>query len=127
MINLDYIEKKQNIILPEEYKHLYQSNYKEFSKCVKIQVKDEDFGICRFLSATEINDILLEFYDFWGYDIVPIVETKYKDYICLYYKESRQNPSIVYWNYELALESSAEGITFLYDSMHKFITDISNR
>ena len=124
MFDLDIIEKKQNIKFPEEYKRLYQSDFKEFSNRLEIHVNDDVFRICKFLSAIEISDILAEFYDFWGYDIVPIAETDYEDYICLYYKENRKNPSIVYWNYELALENSTEGITFLYGSMHEFITNI---
>lgn len=124
MFDLDIIEKKQNIKFPEEYKRLYQSDFKEFSNRLEIHVNDDVFRICKFLSAIEISDILVEFYDFWGYDIVPIAETDYEDYICLYYKENRKNPSIVYWNYELALENSTEGITFLYGSMHEFITNI---
>ena len=124
MFDLDIIEKKQNIKFPEEYKRLYQSDFKEFSNRLEINVNDDVFRICKFLSAIEISDILAEFYDFWGYDIVPIAETDYEDYICLYYKENRKNPSIVYWNYELALENSTEGITFLYGSMHEFITNI---
>lgn len=124
MFDLDIIEKKQKIKFPEEYKRLYQSDFKEFSNRLEIHVNDDVFRICKFLSAIEISDILVEFYDFWGYDIVPIAETDYEDYICLYYKENRKNPSIVYWNYELALENSTEGITFLYGSMHEFITNI---
>lgn len=32
----DNIEKKQNIKLPEEYKQLYQSNFKQFNNRGKI-------------------------------------------------------------------------------------------
>lgn len=124
MFDLDNIEKKQNIKFPEEYKRLYQSNFKGFSNSLEIHINDDVFSIRKFLSAIEISDILMEFYDFWGYDIVPIAETDYEDYICFYYKENAENPSIIYWNYELALENSAEEITFLYDSMHEFIINI---
>ena len=124
MLYLSDIEKKQNIKFPEEYKRLYQSGFKEFSNRLEIHVNNEVFSIHKFLSAAEINDILEEFYDFWGYDVVPIAETDYEDYICLYYRENAKSPSIIYWNYELALENSTEGITFLYSTMHEFITNI---
>lgn len=78
----------------------------------------------QILTTTEINDILEELYDFFGYDIVPIAETDYDDYICLYYRENMKKPSIVYWDYELALENSEEGILFLFDSMYEFETKL---
>ena len=71
------------------------------------------------MNATEIYDILEEFYDYFGYEIIPIAEVDYDDYICLYYK-NKKNPSIIYWNYELALENPEEGIIVLYDCMHEF-------
>lgn len=74
------------------------------------------------MTIIEINDILEEFYDFFGYDIVPVAETDDDNYICLYYKENMKKPSIVYWNYELALENPEEGILFLYDSIYEFET-----
>lgn len=63
-----------------------------------------------------------EFYDFFGYDIIPIAETDDDNYICLYYKENMKKPLIIYWNYELALENPEEGILFLYDSIYEFET-----
>lgn len=65
-----------------------------------------------------------EFFDYWGYDIIPVVEAEYEDYICLWYKDNRNEPSNIYWNYELALENLVEGILFLYDSMHELITEL---
>lgn len=85
------------------------------------------FCISKFLTTTEINDILKEFYDFFGYDIVPIAETDEDDYISLYYRENIEKPSIVYWNYELALENPEEGILFLYDSMYEFETKLKQK
>lgn len=78
------------------------------------------FCINKFLNSVEINDVLEEFYDFFGYDIVPIAKTDYDDYICLDYRRNVEKPSIIYWNYELALENSEEGILFLYDNIHEF-------
>ncbi len=124
MITLCDIEKKQNIRFPEEYKQLYQSGFKEFTGKMELCVNDDVFNIHKFLSVSEIKDILAELYDFFGYNIVPIVETDLEDYICLYYRNDIINPSIVYWNYELALENSSEGITDLYDNIHEFITNI---
>lgn len=77
-----------------------------------------------FLRTGFVEKIPEEFYDFMGYDIVPIAETDDDDYICLYYRENMKNPSIVYWNYELALENPEEGILFLYDSMYEFETKL---
>lgn len=122
MYSLESIEKKQNIKFPEKYKQLYKSNFKEIDNRIAIHVGDDVFCISKFLTITEINDILEEFYDFFGYDIVPVAETDDDNYICLYYKENMKKPSIVYWNYELALENPEEGILFLYDSIYEFET-----
>lgn len=126
MYSLESIEKRQNIKFPEEYKQLYQSNFKEIDNRLEIHAGDDVFCISKFLTTTEINDILEEYYDFFGYDIVPIAETD-DDYICLYYRENRKKPSIVYWNYELALENPEEGILFLYDSMYEFETKLMQK
>lgn len=56
------------------------------------------FEIQKILTLTEINDLIEEFYDFFGYDMVRIAETVYKYYICLYYKQDRKKPSVIYWN-----------------------------
>lgn len=122
MYSLESIEKKQNIKLPEEYKRLYQSGFKKIDGKNKIYFEDDVFCISKFLTVSEISHILEEFYDFWGYDIIPIAEVDYGDYICLYYKENRQIPLIIYWNYELALENLKEGIIVLYDCMYEFET-----
>lgn len=127
MYSLESIEKKQNIKFPEEYKRLYQSNFKGIENSIEIHVGDDVFCISKFLTATEIHDILKEFYNFFGYDIVPIAETAEDDYICLYYRENMKKPSIVYWNYELALENPEEGILFLYDSMYEFETKLKQK
>lgn len=120
MYSLESIERKQNIKFPKEYKTLYQSNFKEINSRIEICVGEDRFYINKFLNSIEINEVLEEFYDFFGYDIIPIAETDYDDYICLCYKKSKEIPSIVYWNYELALENAEEGILLLYDSMHEF-------
>ena len=85
MYSLKSIEKMQNIKFPEEYKRLYQSNFREIGNKIEIYVGSDVFCIRRFLTSTEIDDILKEFYDFFGYDIIPIAETDEEDYICLYY------------------------------------------
>jgi len=120
MYSLESIEKKQSIKFPEEYKRLYQSDFKNINNRIEIQIEDDVFCINKFLSANEINDVLQEFFDFFGYDIVPVAVTDCDNYICLYYRENMRNPSVVYWNYELALENPQEGILFLYDSMREF-------
>ena len=123
MVSLVCIEKKQNIKFPEVYTKLYQSNFKGISK-MKIQLDEHSINIRKFLNANEINDVLDEFYDYFGYDIVPIAEVEYEDFICLDFRVNKQNPEIVYWNYELALENPIEGITLLYSSMDELIIEL---
>ena len=118
--SLHDIEKKQNIKLPERYKKLYQSSFQDINGRTIVRTNEEEFHIKKFLTVTVIIHALDEFYDFWGYDIVPIAEDKYEDYICLYYKNTRNVPAIVYWNYDLALENPNNAICFLCESIEKF-------
>lgn len=127
MYGLECIEKKQNIKFPKEYKQLYQSNFKEIDNRIEIHAGEDIFHINKFLVATEISDVLDEFYDFFGYDIVPIAKVDYEDYICLYFRENTNKPSIIYWNYELALENPEEAIFFLYNSLHEFKAKLKKR
>lgn len=124
MYSLEDIEKKQNIKLPEEYKQLYKSGFNEIGGRFEIHTNEEIIRINSFLTVTEINDILVEFYDLFGYDIVPIAKTEYDDYICLYYRENNPIPSIVYWSYELAVENPEEAIFYLYDNIDKFVLEL---
>ena len=123
MISLYNIEKKLNIRFPKVYMELYESDFEEIRK-IQIQADEDYIIIKKFLKAQEIDEILDEFFDYWGYDIIPVAEAEYGDYICLWYKDNRNEPSIIYWNYELALENPVEGILFLYDSIHELITEL---
>lgn len=127
MNGLEEIEKKQNIKFPEEYKRLYQSEFNNIDSSVEIHAGDDVFCIRKFLTAIEIHEVLEEFYDLFGYDIVPIAETDDDNYICLYYRENTKSPSIIYWNYELALENPEECILFLYDSIYGFETKLMQK
>ena len=118
--SLHDIEKKQNIRLPERYKQLYHSNFRDIDRKSIVRTNEEEFHIKRFLTVTEIIHTLDEFYDLWGYDIVPIAEDNWEDYICLYYKNSRNVPTVVYWDCDLALENPDDAISFLYDSIETF-------
>lgn len=118
--SLHDIEKKQNIRLPERYKQLYQSNFRDISGRSIVQTNEEEFHIKKFLTVTEIIHALDEFYVLWGYDIVPIAEDKWEDYICLYYKNSRNVPTVVYWDCDLALENPDDAVSYLYESIEKF-------
>lgn len=118
--SLNDIEKKQNIKLPERYKQLYQSNFRDIDRKAIVRTNKEEFHIKKFLTVTEIIHALDEFYDLWGYDIVPIAEDNWEDYICLYYKNSRNVPVVVYWDCDLALENPDDAISFLYDSIETF-------
>ena len=115
MYGLEYIEKS---------KVLNKSGFKEIDGRFEIHTNEEIIRINSFLTVTEINDILEEFYDLFGYDIVPIAETEYDDYICLYYRENNPIPSIIYWSYELAVENPEEAIFNLYDNIDKFVVQL---
>lgn len=119
MFNLKNIEKKQNIILPSRYKNLYQSDFKEIDGRLNICINEETIRISKFLNAEEIDNILEEFYDFWSYDIIPIAETEYDDYICLFYRENSSDPSVIYWDYDLAMVCPEDAIFYLCDNIEE--------
>lgn len=121
MCTLESIEKKQNIVFPSEYKTLYNHKFAILKERHPICVNDDVFNISRFLLLSEINLLIDEFYDILGYDIIPIAETDYEDYICLYYKDSREKPSVVYLNYELAMEGDSEAVQVLYGSLSELL------
>ena len=79
MIDFDNIEKRYNIKLPKEYKQFYQYAIKEINNKIELHIENDTLNIQKFLTVSEINDILEEDYDFFGYDIIPIAETDYGD------------------------------------------------
>ena len=124
IFDLNSFEKRHNINLPKVYKELYESDFYKISTTVNIHIQNDIFNIRRFLLPSEIDDIMDEFYDFLGHDIVPFAEIDAEEYICLYYQEIEKNPSIIYWNYELALENAVNGILFLYENIEQFLKNI---
>lgn len=64
MIDFDNIEKRYNIKLPKEYKQFYQYAIKEINNKVELHIENDILNIQKFLTVSEINDILEEYYDF---------------------------------------------------------------
>ncbi|MDE6567771.1 MAG: SMI1/KNR4 family protein [Lachnospiraceae bacterium] len=124
MFNLKSVEKKQNIILPSRYKNLYQFDFKEIEGRMNICTKEETIRISKFLNAEEMNNIIDEFYDFWSYDIIPIAETEYDNYICLFYRKNSSDPSVIYWDYDLAIECEEDAIFYLYDNIEELFLNL---
>lgn len=119
MDNFNKLEKMQNIILPKEYKFL------DLDKYNKIVINIEGLSIIleKFLDINEIVELINEFYDIMGYDIIPIAKTNFcNDYICLYYKNKFEDPLIIYWDYELAFEFDEDAIIILYKNMKELVS-----
>lgn len=125
MCTLDSIEKKQHIIFSSDYKSLYKDEFVILEKLHLVLVNNDVFNISRFLLVSEINLLIDEFYDILGYDTIPIAEIDYEDYICLYYKDSREKPSVVYLNYELAMEGDSEAVQVLYSSFTELLCKLT--
>lgn len=120
MCSIESVEIRQNIKFPNKYKELYLSNFKELEKCSKIYMGDEKIVITEFMNANEISSVIDEFYDYFGYEIIPIIRTEYDDYICFNY--NTPIPSVIYWNYELAVENPNEGIFHLCKNFDEFVS-----
>lgn len=121
MWDLEKIEKMQNVKFPINYKKLYESGFKDISNCSKVCLTGEEILIDAFMGVDEIVNIMEEYYDFFGYDIIPVIKTKYDDYICFNYNKDKQKPSVIFWSYELALENPNEAIFHLYDNFDELI------
>lgn len=115
-MKIENFEKKHKITLPLEYKKFYSccNNYKS-----AIYIGDDIYKIKRFFNIDEIDDILEKYFDLFGYDIVPIILLDDEDLICFLYKEAKNNPSVIYWNYELFIDNTLDGITCLFDSFEE--------
>lgn len=120
MCDLIKVEKMQNVKLPVIYKKMYTSRFDELSSTSKLCLPNEEIIITSFLDTNKIIEIIEEYHELFGYNIIPFAETKYEDYICFHYNDS-EKPSIIFWNYELALENPDEAIFYLCDDFNEFL------
>ena len=120
MNGLKNFEKMQNVKLPEIYKDMYTSEFRKLSGRDRLCLSNEDIIISSFLDINKISEIIEEYHDLLGYNIIPFAETKYKDYICFYYNEL-EKPSIIFWSYELALENPNEAIFYICNDFNEFL------
>ena len=119
MSNLYIIEKRYNIKLPLLYKQEYMCNFNNLNKNLVLS-KNEKFFL-KFLDVENILDILNDNFDLFGYDIIPFAKTEYDDYICFFYEDTRYNPKIIFFAYDLSIINKEEAIFYLYNSFNEFV------
>lgn len=119
------LEKLQNIKLPRIYKDLDLFTLKNIKR--KIIINNNLFMMTGFMTIYEIKEELKNFYEFLSYDLIPIIKTNFTYcYICLYYKNNRKNPLVVYLDYDFYLEINNidESIIILYQDIEVFFKEI---
>ena len=84
------------------------------------KIKNEKFFL-KFLDVENILDILNDNFDLFGYDIIPFAKTEYDDYICFFYEDTRYNPKIIFFAYDLSIINKEEAIFYLYNSFNEFV------
>lgn len=118
MSNLYIIEKRYNIKLPLLYKQEYMCNFNNLNKNLVLS-KNEKFFL-KFLDVENILDILNDNFDLFGYDIIPFAKTEYDDYICFFYENTRYNPKVIFFAYDLSVINKEDAIFYLYNSFNEF-------
>lgn len=111
-------EKKWNLVLPSDYKaFITQYNggvpYENSFRC-----NNRNYTVTRFLCIlknvqensngwydisvveSQIGERLTDNEDLIGIEVLPIVELFAGDYICLDFRQNRDNPSICLWSHE---------------------------
>ncbi len=136
-ITIDTIRKVEGIFsvkFPIEYINLITKYHGSRPSPNIIKFSDNSSETLEsFLSFDSKDDDYIE----WFYkdnrhlfldDIVPFGTTKYIDLICFDYRNGRDvDPSIVYWNYDLALEDITESIFPICDSFAEFLLKLSSQ
>lgn len=52
------------------------------------------------VTLTQIEDRLTDIEDLIGIDILPVAFLFAGDFVCLDYRDNRENPSVCVWNHE---------------------------
>lgn len=122
MSEISKFEKTHNISFPSGYKEYYLVSNNHNYEPISIVYKGNDvFNLRRILTIDEISKVIDEFRDLLGYDLIPIAEMDYEDYLCFDFKNNQREPSVVYWNYELALENPDDATTLVFNDFQEFL------
>ena len=120
------IEKRLNIKFPKEYIDFINNIDAINNKKIILLDEEEDILIKNFLGLDErredsIIQIYNEYKNIMLEGVIPIAATEYEDYICLYYDINRENePKVILWSYELALDQFGEGMFSISKSFSEF-------
>lgn len=127
MHGTEELEKYLNIKIPKSYIKWF-SETKDYRRHNSIILRSEhgEFIVKQWLDIkyeglNSIGEIYTESRDQLLEGIVPIAFTDIDDYICLFYSNGRhQEPSIILWDYELALEELEEGLFHIANDFLEF-------
>lgn len=111
-------ERKWRLVLPTDYREFIVSynggipNEKSFEcnkhsyavkrfLCILVNVQESSDGWYDIsVVESQIGERLTDNEDLIGVEVLPIAELFAGDYVCLDYREDRENPCICVWNHE---------------------------
>lgn len=140
----ELFERKENfwrVKLPKDFVEFMKENNGGRPINGAFKCNDHEYAIDRFLcllktprdntlgmydidvTLTQLEDRLTDNEDLIGADILPIAVLFAGDFVCLDFRDDRENPIVVLWNHEESAE--LEPITyFVANTFSEFITKV---
>jgi hypothetical protein len=87
------------------FNHLLSFNHQEIDYLIQVRENIEDRLIDR---------------------VYPFADTPGGDYLCFDYRTNEENPSIVYWDHELAYEDPEKGLFFVANTFTELLSKLYN-
>ncbi|MFE4351776.1 SMI1/KNR4 family protein [Peribacillus butanolivorans] len=134
-------EKFWRVKLPKDFVDFMKENNGGRPKDGAFKCNNHEYAIDRFLcllktprdntlgmydmdvTLTQLEDRLTDNEDLIGADILPIAVLFAGDFVCLDFREDRENPKVVVWNHEESAE--LEPITyFIANTFSEFISKV---
>jgi hypothetical protein len=57
-------------------------------------------------------------------NVFPFGNDPFGNHYCFDYRQSKQYPTVIFWNHEEAYENPAKGTSYLYDSFTEFLNHL---
>jgi hypothetical protein len=115
---LEEKEKKWKLMLPLDYRNFLLNYNGGIPNEKSFECNGHNYAVTRFLCIlrdfhdtqlgwydisvveSQIGERLTDNEDLIGVEVLPIVELFAGDYVCLDYRESKDNPTVCVWNHE---------------------------
>lgn len=54
--------------------------------------------------------------------IIPFADTPFGDLVCFDYRNGKENPTVVFWDHEVAYQDKEKGISYICDTFCEFLS-----